>query len=536
MTQVEVPQLSLQRYVELVRRRRWQVVPASLLGLVVGGLIAFLIPRYFVAETLLEHNAAPADLRPGEDDPFKGIVQSAKDTIPLAVMDTMVALKWPEASITNSYELTAAQKEIAGRISVVDNNPDRNRAYAKLQVFYRDRDGERARRFTDTLVRTWLENYIKTLREPAEAEYKRSTDEVYRLGLAYDNLIHDRQELERKYEIEPDVELGWQRAKYQERVDQQKERQLQMQAMETQQLTLDYRLQQARNRLQDLPEFVKGNSEQFRDQLKSSAVAQQLYERVRQARAKMQFSFRAGSRQFLEAKRMVEQGEAQLNEMVATPAGAGEGMIANPERAKLEAEIAEDMVQRDVLLVTLQRLREQINADAARLADLIDGYAQHERKTKRLEEIDEELKYWRDRQKAADELRSLLDKKPPVRQLTPATVPPRPTDPNILVVALIGCVLGLLVAIGLILLLDMLQGTFKTVEDVERNLAVPVLGGISHLETEEERTALVRSRRRGTLLAFGFVFLVVAVVTIYYVAPTRLPPTVRDLLAMLLGK
>ena len=26
------------------------------------------------------------------------------------------------------------------------------------------------------------------------------------------------------------------------------------------------------------------------------------------------------------------------------------------------------------------------------------------------------------------------------------------------------------------------------------------------------------------------------VVTIYYVAPTRLPPTVRDLLAMLLGK
>ena len=41
MTQVELPQLSLQRYVDLVRRRRWQLVPVSLLGLIIGGLIAF---------------------------------------------------------------------------------------------------------------------------------------------------------------------------------------------------------------------------------------------------------------------------------------------------------------------------------------------------------------------------------------------------------------------------------------------------------------------------------------------------------------
>ena len=54
MTQVDLPQMSLQRYVDLVRRRRWQLVPVSLFGLVIGGLIAFFIPRYFVARTLLE--------------------------------------------------------------------------------------------------------------------------------------------------------------------------------------------------------------------------------------------------------------------------------------------------------------------------------------------------------------------------------------------------------------------------------------------------------------------------------------------------
>ena len=36
MTQLDLPQVSLQRYVDLVRRRRWQLVPISLFGLVVG--------------------------------------------------------------------------------------------------------------------------------------------------------------------------------------------------------------------------------------------------------------------------------------------------------------------------------------------------------------------------------------------------------------------------------------------------------------------------------------------------------------------
>ena len=51
---VELPQLSLQRYVDLVRRRRWQLVPVSLLGLLVGAVVAFLIPRYYVAEATFE--------------------------------------------------------------------------------------------------------------------------------------------------------------------------------------------------------------------------------------------------------------------------------------------------------------------------------------------------------------------------------------------------------------------------------------------------------------------------------------------------
>ena len=36
MTQLDLPQISLQRYLDLLRRRRWQVIPVSLLGLLIG--------------------------------------------------------------------------------------------------------------------------------------------------------------------------------------------------------------------------------------------------------------------------------------------------------------------------------------------------------------------------------------------------------------------------------------------------------------------------------------------------------------------
>jgi uncharacterized protein involved in exopolysaccharide biosynthesis len=55
VSQIELPQFSMQRYVDLLRRRRWQVIPVSVIGLLVGGLVALFIPRYYVVDVLIEH-------------------------------------------------------------------------------------------------------------------------------------------------------------------------------------------------------------------------------------------------------------------------------------------------------------------------------------------------------------------------------------------------------------------------------------------------------------------------------------------------
>ena len=75
MTQLDLPQLSLRRYLDLVKRRRWQVVPVSLLGLLIGGLVAFFIPRMFVAETRIKHAQMPGE---GQDSDAQ--IEAFEDT------------------------------------------------------------------------------------------------------------------------------------------------------------------------------------------------------------------------------------------------------------------------------------------------------------------------------------------------------------------------------------------------------------------------------------------------------------------------
>jgi len=62
-----------------------------------------------------------------------------------------------------------------------------------------------------------------------------------------------------------------------------------------------------------------------------------------------------------------------------------------------------------------------------------------------------------------------------------------------------------------------------------------MLGGVSYLETDEQRIRTASGRRRVSLLAGSILFGMVVVVTTYYVAPHRLPPFAREVLAIVLG-
>src|SRR5688572_19336543 len=168
MTQVEIPQVSLARYFDLLKRRRWQVIPISVLGLVIGGLVAFLIPRYYVAETLVQHQQVPGQKESRNvEDPFRSIVDSAKMTIPQAVGDAMKELKWPEAQLADPFERTQRERAVMERVKVDDvNQMTRDRDLAQIRVTYKDRDGARSAVFLNALIETWIKKRLGELRAP----------------------------------------------------------------------------------------------------------------------------------------------------------------------------------------------------------------------------------------------------------------------------------------------------------------------------------------------------------------------------------
>lgn len=536
MTQLDLPQISLQRYVDLLKRRRWQVVPASLLGLLLGGLVAFFIPRYYVANTMLVHQMAPGmEAARSSEDPFRSIVESAKLTIPLAIGETIKRLDWPEARETDPFVRSESEREIKSRLKIDDSNQRKDRDYAQLMVEFKDRDGERAAAFLNTLVTTWIELRLEQYREQAEQERGYAAEAYDRANKAYEQLLADKHYLEVEYGIDPQPDpLGEVRRRrldaQKARADRLEQRILDLAAAEKLLAEERRELLLTDKRRPIAPGAPRGGDEAG-DALRTLALAKSQMLLYWQRVAK---NFHDSQPAHAAALKAIAQIEEELKTL-GVDGEAFDGTEPNPAYVELEAQVRKREVEVTTLRSAIEALTKEVEAEKARLLRLAEGYEQYDPKLERLEDARAQRQSLSETLAAKNLTLGQLQNKRTITQPAKANPPPRPTDPNILVVALIGCVLGLGFAIGLILLLDVLQGSYKTIDEVERSLAVPVLGGMSHLETVEQRERVQRGRRRMTLVAAAFLCLCVVVITVFYIDPTRLPPTVRDLLAMLLG-
>lgn len=71
-----------------------------------------------------------------------------------------------------------------------------------------------------------------------------------------------------------------------------------------------------------------------------------------------------------------------------------------------------------------------------------------------------------------------------------------PVAPKPLLNIAIAIVLGGMVGVGLAFLLEYLDSTVKTEEDIEKKLGLPVLGTISHISDEDIRSTQMRTRQQ----------------------------------------
>ena len=84
-----------------------------------------------------------------------------------------------------------------------------------------------------------------------------------------------------------------------------------------------------------------------------------------------------------------------------------------------------------------------------------------------------------------------------------AVVPDEPFKPRPLMNMAIATVLGLMIGLGLIFLLEYLDNTIKTPDDVQNHLGLPILSGIPHFDLEKEERQTQRRSSKAVGRATG---------------------------------
>jgi uncharacterized protein involved in exopolysaccharide biosynthesis len=528
--QFELPQISLARYVDLLRRRRWQVVPMSLIGLVVGAVVAFFVPRYYVVDTLIEYHRPPTDLGPksagAREDPFGPIVQNARYKLPQQAGTVMKALGWDEANETDEFQLRENTKAVEQRIEVVDIT-GKNQDYAQMQVKYRDRDGHRAADFLNGVLEEWKQSQIKALTQVAHAMKSDANQRVAAANATYETINKKLQLMTQRYGFNPmSPEAQREEAREEEKElhdNVQKEAELIADLAK-----LDTEIERLSRERDVMPPFADPTTDLTAHFSPTSPEGKQ-------------YVVLKGLQDSLEnvvgpahPHRAFFEKEIEMLQQKLFGKTVDSGSVRNPQIALWQKKIDDDQADKVVKQARLAFYTQQIHDAKQRRADQASHATEWMQSNNDLALATKQQESAQAALQAADAVSSALTIDPPIT-FSRVAVPSRPTDPNPLLVAALGCVVGLAVAIGLILLLDVVQSSFKTVDDVERTLPVPVLGGISYFETEEQRRRARSSRLRASLIAASFLGSAVIVVTVYYVAPLHLPKTVLDLLSLVLG-
>lgn len=534
MTQLDLPQISLSRYVDLLKRRRWQVIPVSVIGLLVGGIVAFFIPRYYVTEARISYRQPPAEDARNVQDPFGAIIDNAKQSIPLAIEATIGkdGLGWPEGAAADPFEVSENVRAIRGRLEIEEEGDSKNRSFALLHLTYKDRDGKRAADFLNKLMVTWRDAELRKLKDQIEQNLARASERQRELQRASRDLDIDSSSLMLEYQIEPNSDAVQMRSMSQELARAQAELVAQLAVRKAEVQGLVARVQDKRHEREamslkvpptlDAPDLATNQQAKYY----TAQIAQLNLERA---------SLQKGLPRIREIDEQIKSYTQSLAELLKPVGADPEGMVPNPKREVASKELAKLESDLQAKQAEFDSLERDVEAQGKELARRIEGFKRWSQVQQALEAAKKDLGSATDEVNVAQRYRNKLTSEPTVQIENRAQLPSRPTDPNIALVALLGCVLGLLVATGLVLVLDLLQASYKTVDDVERGLAVPVLGGVSYLETEAQRQQAVRSRRRATLVAAALLMLVGGVVLVYYYDPTRLPPFVCDLLSMVLG-
>jgi capsular polysaccharide biosynthesis protein len=489
--QVET-QGQLQEFLEILGRRKWQVLLPAAAVLALGVFVAVVVPKKFVARTQVELRPVGVSISPKEaaNAPFqikalsriKKVVQDLQNREYLA-LPPEDQVDWL-LKVQKNLKVTIAQSSQQGT-SFVD-------------VEFSDVQREWAADFLRALRNDWIQDVVQRDRRKSEDELSKLREARGRLESRLTREEEQLTDLLRSHGLSatqpaPGADASRSEDPVFERL---KRNEAELEAAESTSATLEVRIDAMNQRLGSMPprlelgETVVGG---VSNQEELDGIERQIQE----LQAQLQGIRPQHSRykQIQDHLHALEDRRGQLTRLI-TKGELQRNSAPNPELAPLRQKIEEAETDLRVARARAESLRGQIETDRARVAELQDVYREVRERKERIARLSTELadaeSVYQRKSREVEQLQSPLAN--PFEITQEVDVPTKPTEPNPWLIVGFAGAAGLGLGLALALFLEFSRSSFRSVADIARVMAVPVLGSAAPITTRRERR-LAAARR-----------------------------------------
>ncbi|HKX46620.1 MAG TPA: hypothetical protein VJP77_07945 [Planctomycetota bacterium] len=483
----------------VLRRRRLQILLPAAYVLVLGVAIASFLPRKYLAEmqvNLLEtqidegtYGASAPQASPQRE------IENAEAQIKQALRIRSIIEEegWTDFLALPDGERWEYIQSVQDNIDIFVLPKAKERGSTFVDIGYSDTDPQRALKFLEELARRWVvdvfERDLDILRDKLEVLQTRRDDLRKELELLEDQENALLREGNLSITNVPSNTTRDEDPVFTRKVENERERDavtLDLAAVRTEITTLE-----EEHRAE--PETIAGDP--TAGPLGYAGLIAQAEAQIEALRAQRTGLLPAHS-QYSSLTRAIDELQRQIEELRLKEAQqpASVGSKPNPRRDFLEELISAKLVEAAALEKRRELLEGMIVADETLYGERVIAYSQ-------LTEVRREIGFLEQKLESAEleydeakrSLGLLEDVYGQPYEITKSpVVPDTPTSPNVPMIIGFALILGLGLGLGLAFLAEFSQPGFRSVFDVSRTLAVPVLGVVDEIVTR-------RTRRRHAL-------------------------------------
>ncbi|MBE3578058.1 MAG: hypothetical protein IMX00_10270 [Limnochordales bacterium] len=475
----EEVEIDLREYLDILVRRKWEILLLVVLALLAAAVGTYVSPRIYEASStvLIRSSQANSQL------PFlsEGFLAGAKD--PLQNYAAILRSRELARRAAAKLDLASDTAEFEAFYDSIQVQPVQGTDTIKVTV--RSQDPEFARRAANALVEAFQE---------LSQEYNRRGS---RSALQF--IEEQLPKVEQQLRQAEDLQLRFRQSA--QVVSPSEETKVLLNKI----AELETMLAEAEVSLQEAEENRRELEKQLAEQPQTLITARQIadnpmiqYYRTRLADLQTQLAgaqeqYTAKHPRVLDLQAQIEQVREQLNREVAKVIPSETESLNPVYQALLQKLLS---VQADIL--ALEARRNALTVLIQQNDALLNGLPQKELELARLTrdvEVNEQV-YMMLRTKYEEMRIAENMQTSDVWVIDPAVLPTAPVSPRPVLNMAIALVLGLFAGVGVVFLLEFLDTTLKTQEDVERELQLPVLGLIPSMEEFAEPVA----GRAGTII------------------------------------